>query len=227
MRGHPAVDEIIVFQKSRGWRALLDVRRAAAGQRFDLVLVLQVYIKAGLVTRCSAPSQARLRPRARPRHELALHHAAHPAARTAARAGSVLRIPRRARGPPRAGDLGSRPLAAGARAAEGTARRAGAARGVARRSVRATRRRSGSPSDGRSSAARSGSDFDLEPVLAGGRSERELATERVMTERLAPRAAVRAGGATARPRRPGSTGPRSWCRSTPGRCTWRSRSTGR
>ena len=32
MRGHPLVDEIIVFEKSKGWRALLDVRRALAGR---------------------------------------------------------------------------------------------------------------------------------------------------------------------------------------------------
>ena len=50
VRGHPAVDEIVTFDKARGWRALLDVRRALAGRRFDLVLDLQVYIKAGLVT---------------------------------------------------------------------------------------------------------------------------------------------------------------------------------
>src|SRR5690606_29168565 len=41
---------IVVFEKSRGVRALLDVRRALAGRSFDVVLDLQVYIKAGLVT---------------------------------------------------------------------------------------------------------------------------------------------------------------------------------
>ena len=50
VRGHPAVDEIILFEKARGWRALLDVRRALAARPFDLVIDLQVYIKAGLVT---------------------------------------------------------------------------------------------------------------------------------------------------------------------------------
>jgi heptosyltransferase I len=48
--GHPAVDEIIPFDKRRGWRALLDVRRALATRPFDLVLDFQVYFKAGLVT---------------------------------------------------------------------------------------------------------------------------------------------------------------------------------
>jgi heptosyltransferase I len=48
--GHPAVDEFIVFDRRRGWRAFADVRRALAGRRFDLVLALQVYLKAGVVT---------------------------------------------------------------------------------------------------------------------------------------------------------------------------------
>lgn len=50
VRGHPAVDEIVIFEKKRGVRGLLDVRRALAGRSFDIVLDLQVYIKAGLVT---------------------------------------------------------------------------------------------------------------------------------------------------------------------------------
>jgi heptosyltransferase I len=47
---HPAVDEFVLFDRKRGWRAFADVRRALAGRRFDLVLALQVYFKAGLVT---------------------------------------------------------------------------------------------------------------------------------------------------------------------------------
>ena len=50
VRGHPAVDEIILFERSRGWRAFAETRRALRGRRFDLVLDLQVYIKGGLVT---------------------------------------------------------------------------------------------------------------------------------------------------------------------------------
>jgi heptosyltransferase I len=50
VRGHPDVDEIIIFEKRRGWRALLDIRRALATRPFDLVIDLQVYFKAGLVT---------------------------------------------------------------------------------------------------------------------------------------------------------------------------------
>ncbi|HEX6537385.1 MAG TPA: glycosyltransferase family 9 protein [Gemmatimonadaceae bacterium] len=50
VRGHPAVDEILLFEKRRGWRALPGLRRALAERPFDLVIDLQVYIKAGLVT---------------------------------------------------------------------------------------------------------------------------------------------------------------------------------
>ena len=50
VRGHAAVDEIIVFEKARGWRGLLDLRRELATRQFDLAIDLQVYIKAGLVT---------------------------------------------------------------------------------------------------------------------------------------------------------------------------------
>jgi heptosyltransferase I len=48
--GHPDVDEIIVFEKAHGWRGLLDLRRELATREFDLVIDLQVYIKAGIVT---------------------------------------------------------------------------------------------------------------------------------------------------------------------------------
>jgi heptosyltransferase I len=50
VRGHPLVDDIVVFDRSRGWRAFLDVRAALASRRFDVVLGLQVYLKAGLIT---------------------------------------------------------------------------------------------------------------------------------------------------------------------------------
>lgn len=50
VRGHPAVDEIVQFDRSRGMHAFLDVRRALVRRRFDVVLDLQVYFKAGIVT---------------------------------------------------------------------------------------------------------------------------------------------------------------------------------
>ncbi len=50
VRGHPAVDEIVIFDRSRGRKAFTDVKRELATRPFDLVLNLQVYFKAGLVT---------------------------------------------------------------------------------------------------------------------------------------------------------------------------------
>lgn len=53
VRGHPEVDEIIEFDRRRGWRAFLDVRRALRARRFDLTLALQDYLKAGILTALS------------------------------------------------------------------------------------------------------------------------------------------------------------------------------
>ncbi len=50
VRGHPLVDEIIEFDRTKGWRAFAEVRRKLSARRFDVVLVLQVYFKAGIVT---------------------------------------------------------------------------------------------------------------------------------------------------------------------------------
>lgn len=50
VRGHPSVDEILLFDRGRGVRAYLDLRRQLQSRPFDVVLALQVYFKAGLVT---------------------------------------------------------------------------------------------------------------------------------------------------------------------------------
>jgi heptosyltransferase I len=50
VRGHRSVDEIIVFDRLKGWRAFADVRSDLAIRKFDLVMNLQVYFKAGIVT---------------------------------------------------------------------------------------------------------------------------------------------------------------------------------
>jgi len=44
------VDEIVVFDRARGLTAFADVARELAKRRFDLVINLQVYFKAGIVT---------------------------------------------------------------------------------------------------------------------------------------------------------------------------------
>lgn len=50
VRGHPALDDIVLFDRARGWRAYPAVRRELAARPFDVVLALQVYLKAGIVT---------------------------------------------------------------------------------------------------------------------------------------------------------------------------------
>ena len=53
VEGHRAVDEFVVFQRRRGlrgWTGFTDLRRRMRGRRFDLLLGLQVYFKAGLIT---------------------------------------------------------------------------------------------------------------------------------------------------------------------------------
>ena len=50
VRGHRSVDDIIVFDRARGLAAFAAVRAELAKRRFDLVMNLQVYFKAGIVT---------------------------------------------------------------------------------------------------------------------------------------------------------------------------------
>lgn len=62
VRGHAAVDEFVVFRRGRGWAgvaALRDFAAAMRGRRFDLLLGLQVYLKAGLLT-ALAPARVKL-----------------------------------------------------------------------------------------------------------------------------------------------------------------------
>ena len=50
VRGHRSVDDIVIFDRARGWRAFTDVRAELSRRPFDLVINLQVYFKAGVVT---------------------------------------------------------------------------------------------------------------------------------------------------------------------------------
>jgi heptosyltransferase I len=49
VEGHPAVDEIVPFDRGAGVPAFARFRSAMGARRFDAVLVLQSYLKAGLV----------------------------------------------------------------------------------------------------------------------------------------------------------------------------------
>jgi len=53
VKDHPAIDEFVVFRRRKGFRAIqsfLELRRTLAGRHFDLLLGLQVYFKAGVIT---------------------------------------------------------------------------------------------------------------------------------------------------------------------------------
>ena len=59
---HPAVDEFIVFRRRRGvdaWKSYGELADAFRGRGFDLLLALQVYLKAGLIT-AQAPAKVKL-----------------------------------------------------------------------------------------------------------------------------------------------------------------------
>jgi heptosyltransferase I len=50
VRGHPHVDDVVIFRRSLGLGAYGDVRRQLRARPLDLLLNLQVYFKAGIVT---------------------------------------------------------------------------------------------------------------------------------------------------------------------------------
>lgn len=59
LTGHPGIDEVIPFARKDGWRGFAAVRRTLRERRFDLVLVLQPYLKSGIVA-SFAPAPVRL-----------------------------------------------------------------------------------------------------------------------------------------------------------------------
>ena len=222
VRGHWAVDEIIEFDRSRGWRAYpADPPRRSRTRHFDVVLALQVYFKAGLVTSFThAPVKLGFdRARARDLNWLFTTDRI-PAARGAARAGPVLRVPRGAaasRTSRSMWDLGpweherawqreflarfDRPIApivVGTSKPEKDWMPERWADGV-RRALHG--------------------DFGLQPVLVGGRSARELEAERVILERASVPVTSALGSGPAQPRRhPRRRGARALARHR-ARCT--------
>jgi heptosyltransferase I len=50
VRGHPNVDDIVLFDRSAGARGFLATRDELRKRQFDLVINLQVYFKAGIIT---------------------------------------------------------------------------------------------------------------------------------------------------------------------------------
>lgn len=46
LRHHPAVDEVLVYEKRRGWRGVRDLRRQMKARRFDVTLNFHIYFKS-------------------------------------------------------------------------------------------------------------------------------------------------------------------------------------
>src|SRR5437667_8139923 len=59
VRGHPAIDDLIVFERQHGMRGFAEVRAELARRAFDAVLLLQPYLKAGLIA-SMAPAPIRV-----------------------------------------------------------------------------------------------------------------------------------------------------------------------
>lgn len=53
VRGHPSVDEIILFDRAKGAAAFLEISSELRKRQFDLLIDLQVYFKAGVITAMS------------------------------------------------------------------------------------------------------------------------------------------------------------------------------
>lgn len=53
VKDHRAVDDFIIFRRRRGrdaWKGFAEIRRELEGRHFDLLIGLQVYFKAGIIT---------------------------------------------------------------------------------------------------------------------------------------------------------------------------------
>jgi heptosyltransferase I len=59
VRGHPAIDRLVVFERSKGWRAFAATRAELQQSKFDIVLDLQSHLKAGILT-AMTPAPVRL-----------------------------------------------------------------------------------------------------------------------------------------------------------------------
>jgi heptosyltransferase I len=180
VRGHPDVDEILIFENSRGWRGMLDLRATLAQREFDLVIALQVYIKAGLVTSFThAPVKLGFdRARARDMNWLFTTHRIPPHASQHVQdqyleflaALGISAAPLEWKLGPWPGELATRGRVHGA-----------LPRPFATLVIGATHReKEWMPDRWAAVASALRSDFGIEPVLAGGRSARELETARLI-----------------------------------------------
>ena len=195
VQGHRSVDEILLFDRGRGWRAFADMRRSLASRAFDLVINLQVYLKAGVITALArAPMKLGFdRRRARDLNWLVTTHRIPPRAPQHVQDQyfeflAYLGIPFK----PVVWDIGPWPDERGwQRDFFSTFERPAAPIVVATSKPEKdwVPERWAQVSD----ALRH--DFNLEPVLVGGRSPRELHAERVISENAhhKPRSALGSG----------------------------------
>ena len=183
VRGHPDVDDIIVLDRRRGWRAFLDMRRELAQRQIDITLGLQDYFKAGIITELTrAPIRLGYdRSRARDLNWLFTNQHI------------------QSRAPQHVQDeylefLGALGIAAeplqwklGPWTEELSWQREFSAwfdRPVAALVIGSSRPHKDWPAERWAEVSNAlATDFDLQPVLVGGRSEREVETERVILER--------------------------------------------
>jgi heptosyltransferase I len=195
VRGHRSVDEILIFDRSKGFAAFTDIRKQLASRRFDVVINLQVYFKAGIVTSfTNAPVKLGFdRARARDFNWLFTTHRIPPHAPQHVQDQyfeflTALNVPHE----PVEWDLGPW-------SSERASQREFAARleRPAASIVVATSKdqKDWLPERWAEVADALWYDFELEPVLVGGRSPRELHAERVITERAtrAPRSELGSG----------------------------------
>jgi heptosyltransferase I len=195
VRGHRSVDEILLFDRSKGLGAFTEIRRQLSQRPFDLVINLQVYFKAGLVTSLTrAPVKLGFdRERARDfnwlftTHRIPTHAPQHVQDQYFEFL-TALNIPHE----PVTWDLGPWPD-------EREAQR-GFVAGLERRAaaiVVATSKdqKDWLPERWAQVADALWHDFDLEPVLVGGQSARELHAERLIRERASrtPHSALGSG----------------------------------
>ena len=183
VRGHPHVDEIVLFDRARGWRAFTGVRRELAHRPFDLVLNFQVYFKAGIVTSFTrAPVKLGFdRARARDMNWLFTTHRIPPHAPQHVQDQYLeflteLGVPNE----PVTWDLGPWPQERAFQRDFFTRLERPAAAIVVATSKP---QKDWLPERWAEVADVLYHDFGLEPVLVGGRTDRELAAERVIMER--------------------------------------------
>ena len=198
VRGHRSVDEILLFDRTRGLGAFRDIARELRSRAFDVVIDLQVYFKAGIVTALTrAPVKLGFdRARARDMNWLFTNRKIAPHAGQHVQDQyfeflTALGVPHE----PVVWDLGPWP-------SERPAQReffAPLDRPAASIVVATSKPEKDWPPERWAEVVDAlWHDFGLQPVLVGGRSPRELAAERVIMERAA-HAPVSALGSGLRP----------------------------